>query len=119
MKVLFVQEEPMLATALKLTLLKEGYEISFCKTAGEAINAMRASHPDILIADIALSQKSKQLVSDAKRNKIPIILLGNSASEEQLQLAFDMEADDYAASPLSLPELSLRVNKLTHHRSVA
>ena len=119
MKVLFVQEEPVLATALKLTLLREGYQVTFCKTAGEALKAMRHSLPDILIADIALSQKSKQLVSNAKRNKIPVILLGNSASEEQLQLAFDMEADDYAASPLSLPELSLRVNKLTHHKSVA
>jgi DNA-binding response OmpR family regulator len=116
MKVLFVQEEPLLATALKLTLQKEGYEVNFCKNATEAVKALNAYHPDLLIADIMLYQKRKQLSSGARRKKIPVILLGSSSSEEQLQLAFDLEADDYAALPLSLPELSLRVNKLTHYK---
>lgn len=119
MKVLFVQKEPLLAAALKLTLLKQGYEVDFCKTAGEAIKVLKASHPDLIIADIMLSHRRKQLVSGAKRKHIPVILLGNSSLEDQVQQAFDMEPDDYLPLPLSLPELSLRVNKLTHHKSIA
>ena len=115
MKVLFVQEEPLLAAALELTLQKQGYEVSFCKTAGEAIKIIKLMHPDLLIADVTLSSKSRELVTGAKRKKIPIILLSELGSEEQLQLAFDMGADDYAALPLSLPELSVRVHKLTHN----
>lgn len=119
MKVLFVHEEPPLATALKLTLLKQGYEVDFCKTATEAIEAIRSTHTDLLIADIMLLKKRRELITGARIKKIPIILLSNLGSEEQMQQAFDMDADDYASLPLSLTELSLRVNKLTHHRSVA
>lgn len=119
MKVLFVQKEPLLTTALKLTLLNQGYEVNFCKTAREAIKVIKLTNPDLLIADVMLSKNRLELVTGAKRKKIPVILLSNSGSEEQLQQAFDMDADDYASLPLSLPELALRVNKLTYYKSIA
>jgi DNA-binding response OmpR family regulator len=119
MKVLFVQKEPLLATALKITLGKEGYEVIFCKNSNQALHFITSSQADFLIADIVLLKDALQMISTAKDRNIPVIILSKHGYEDQLQAAFDLEVDDYVSLPLSLPELSLRVKKLSYNRVVA
>jgi DNA-binding response OmpR family regulator len=117
MKVLFVQKEPLLAAALKLTLQKQGYEVVFCKEAAQAVSLIRDTNPNVVIADIMLSVYRRQVISQAKKNNIPVIVLSEMTNEYAAQQAFELNADDYSGLPVSLPELLLRINKVTHSRA--
>jgi DNA-binding response OmpR family regulator len=117
MKVLFVQKEPAIAAALKLTLSNEGYEVVFCKEAKQAVSLIKDTNPDLVIADIMLSRHGGQLVAQAKNKNIPVIVLSEMANEDAVNQAFELEADDYANLPVSLSELTLRINKVTRFRA--
>jgi two-component system, OmpR family, response regulator len=117
MKVLFVQKEPLLTAALKLTLQKQGYEVVFCKEALHAVSLIKDTNPNLVIADIMLSANGERVISQAKIKNIPVIVLSEMTNEKAAQQAFELNADDYASLPVSLPELSLRINKLTHFRA--
>lgn len=109
MKVLFMQEQPFLSTALKLTMRSKGYEVVFKKdntTTFEEVN------PGVVVADIS-NGNNLTCIEEAKRHNVPVIVVSNGEKEEELQIAFDHGADDYICLPLCFSELALRVNKLT------
>lgn len=112
MKVLFVQEQPGLMSALKLTLENKGFGLVVCNGTLNAHSVIDAVHPDIVIADIT-REKGLRYVEEAKSKNVPVMVLSPDGNEENLQKAFDKGADDYITVPLSLPELALRVNLLS------
>jgi DNA-binding response OmpR family regulator len=118
MKVLFVQEQTFLATALRLTLLTKGYDLVVSDDWHSASSLIEAHNPNIVIADI--SKTSGLLyVEEAKRKNVPVIVISKNGQEDELQKAFDKGADDYISMPLSINELALRVSILTKSRAVA
>ena len=118
MKVLFVQEQTFLATALKLTLLTKGYDLIVSDDTLSASTIIDAHCPNIVIAD--LSKRTGLLyVEEAKRKNVPVIVISKNGAEDELQKAFDKGADDYISMPLSITELALRVSILTKSRAVA
>lgn len=113
MKVLFVQNKPVLATALQLTFLRQGFEVIFCKSAFEAVENIVKHNPKLVVLDMMVPSVGVEFVSAIKKFNLPIIVLSAFGNEEQLQKAFDLGADDYVNLPYSMTELSLRVNLLT------
>lgn len=115
MKILFVQEEPFLATALQLTMLSKGYDLVVSKDTSHAFSVMDEVNPNIVITDITQGD-GMSYVTEAKRKNVPVIVISSNSREDQLQDAFDKGADDYICLPLSLSELVLRVSILTRSR---
>jgi DNA-binding response OmpR family regulator len=113
MKVLLVQSKPMLATALQLTFLRQGFEVIFCSSATEAVDNILRHQPKLIILDMLTPSVGVEFVSGLKKMNLPIIVLSAFGSEEQLQKAFDMGVDDYVNLPYSMSELLLRANLLT------
>lgn len=112
MKVLFMQEQPFLSTALKLTMRSKGYDIVFSENDTLSAGLIEKINPGVVIADIS-NGTNLQCIDEAKKNNVPVIVISSSEKEEELQLAFDRGADDYICLPLCFSELALRVNKLT------
>jgi DNA-binding response OmpR family regulator len=52
MKVLLVQNKPMLYTALKLTLLKKGFELVVANAFSSPVSTICNHHPSVIITDI-------------------------------------------------------------------
>lgn len=115
MKVLFVQEQPFLATALKLTMLSKGFELIVSEDTSRPFSVIDEVNPNIIIADITQGA-GINYVEEAKRKKLPIIVISSNGREDELQDAFDKGADDYLCLPISLSELALRVSLLTRSR---
>ena len=113
MKVLFVQSKPALAAALQLTLLRQGFEVIFCKSAFEAIDNILRHRPQLVVLDIMTPAIGVKFVSAVKKYNLPVIVLSAFGHEEQLQKAFDLGADDYVNLPFSMNELTLRLNLLS------
>jgi DNA-binding response OmpR family regulator len=119
MKVLFVQSKPMLATALHLTFLSQGFEVIFCNSAFSAVENIVKHDPKLVILDMMVPSIGVEFVSAIKKFNLPIIVMSAFGSEEQLQKAFDNGADDYVNMPFSMSELVLRTNLLTRFKGKA
>jgi len=118
MKVLFVQEQTFLATALRLTLVTKGYDLVVSDDSQSPSTAIDATNPNIVIADIS-KRTGLLYVEEAKKKNVPVIVISKSGAEDELQKAFDKGADDYISMPLSISELALRVSILTKTKAVA
>ncbi len=118
MKVLFVQEKPFLATALKLTLLNKGFELIISKNIHHPRSVIDAVNPEYIITDISKGD-GIGYVDEAKKRNLPVIVISENGNEEYLQQAFDKGADDYVSLPLSHAELALRLRILVMQRQVA
>ena len=112
MKVLFVQEQSFLATALRLALITKGYELVLSDESISPANAIAINDPNIVIADISRGN-GYNYVEEAKKKKVPVLVISNNSADDDLQKAFDKGADDYMTMPMSFTELALRVNILT------
>ncbi|MCW3082157.1 response regulator [Segetibacter sp.] len=112
MKVLFVQEQPFLATALQLTMLSKGFDLVVSEDTTHACSVMNQVNPNIVIADIS-NGTAICYVEEARKKNVPVIVISANGKETELQQAFDKGADDYMTLPVSLSELTLRVSILT------
>lgn len=117
MRVLFVQEQSFLATALRLKLLK-GFDLVVTSDSISPSKAIDHYNPNIIIADITRG-RGYNYVEEAKKKNLPVIVISNNTDEHELNKAFEMGADDYISMPLSFTELALRVHILTHKNAVA
>lgn len=111
MKILFVQNQPALATALQLTLQNEGYELTFCRDGITSVSMVNHENFDLIIADLFYVTMDE--VKYYKSKGLPVIVLSSLGQEVQLQEAFDLGVDDYLPMPISLSDMSLRVQILT------
>ena len=99
-KILIVEDEPTLNKALTEFLSEDGFEVISVFDGEEAVNLARTKKPDLILLDIVLPKKDgyevlDELKADEKTAKIPIILLTNLESAENIQKAFDKGATTY------------------------
>jgi len=112
MKVLLVQDKPALSTALKLTLLKKGFDLILSNADTPPDFTINAINPSVIISDITFG-RGINYVEAAKEKNVPVIVISEYGEEDVLQMAFDKGADDYVSLPLSIYEIALRVSLLT------
>lgn len=112
MKVLFMQENPTLPTALSLTLMSKGFSLIFSSRTKSYITQIDQESPAVVIIDLS-NINWKTYVNEAKQRAIPVIVICDLCNEDQLQDAFDAGVNDYISLPLSFTELALRVSLLT------
>jgi DNA-binding response OmpR family regulator len=99
-KILIAEDEPTLNRALSEFLAEEGFEVMAVFDGEEAVKLAKTKEPDLIILDIILPKKDGyEVLDDLKANektaKIPIILLTNLESAENIQKAFDKGAKTY------------------------
>lgn len=114
MKVLFIQEQTFLATALRLAFITKGYDLHVSNENISPETTIEAYNPSIIIADITKG-RGYNYVEEAKRKNVPVIVICNNAGENNFEKAIDKGANDYLSMPLSFAELVLKVNTLTQN----
>ncbi len=114
LKVLIVEDEKNIAKVVAYNLAREGYQTAVAKDGLEALTAARKESPDLVILDLMLPKLDglevcRQLKSDPKTARIPIIMLTAKTQEADRVVGLEMGADDYVAKPFSVRELTARV----------
>ncbi|MFZ2188881.1 MAG: response regulator [Candidatus Moraniibacteriota bacterium] len=99
-KILIAEDEPTLHRALAEFLTEEGFETISAFDGEEAVVLAKSKKPDLILLDIILPKKDgyevlDELKSDEKIQKVPIVLLTNLESAENIQKAFDKGATTY------------------------
>lgn len=121
MKILIVEDEPIMATALKNRLEADNYNVVVATDGREALDIYNAQEIDLIITDIMMPYTSGlELIgiirSDFTR-KTPIIVLSGMGEEETVLEAFDLGADDFLTKPFNATELSTRVKRFAKKKS--
>lgn len=97
-------------------LKREGYQVTGSPDGREALKAIEADPPDLIITDILMPYTSGlELISIVKSNRtrnIPVIVLSGLGEEATVLEAFQLGADDFLTKPLNPTELSVRVKRL-------
>ena len=112
MRLLVVDDERRLASALKHGLSREGYVVDLAHDGGSALDAAMAGSYDAIILDLMLPVLSGyEVVRRLRAAQVwtPVLMLTAKDGEYDEADALDEGADDYLTKPFSLAELLARV----------
>jgi DNA-binding response OmpR family regulator len=117
--VLVVEDDAATAAFLADNLRADGYRVFGASGADEAVRAVEARQPDLLLLDLGLASGSGLSVLDRVRSAdasgsridpdVPVIVLTGRSGEVDRVRGFARGADDYLCKPFSYPELVARV----------
>ena len=113
-RILLVEDEEHLHSAIKLNLELEGYHVSSIFNGKNALNKFNESRFDLIILDVMLPTINGFDICQSIRlenDQIPIMFLTAKSSNDDIVTGLKM-ADDYLTKPFNLNELLLRVNNL-------
>jgi two-component system KDP operon response regulator KdpE len=110
-RALVVDDEISIRRYLRATLTSQGFVVYEAASGEEAINAVLASRPDIIILDLGLPDFDGVEVTRRLRewSQTPIIILSVREAENDKIAALDAGADDYLTKPFSTGELMARI----------
>jgi len=110
-RVLIVDDENAIRRYLRAALSAQGFAIYEAASGQEAINAVVANHPDLIILDLGLPDFDGIEVTRRLRewSQTPIIILSVREAENDKIAALDAGADDYLTKPFGTGELMARM----------
>jgi len=117
--VLVVDDEPAILRFLKPALAAGGYDVATASSMTEAVKAIAARPPDIVVLDLGLPDgDGKHVIRTVREwSDVPIIVLSAREREAEKIEAFDLGADDYVNKPFGVGELMARMRAALRHRS--
>jgi DNA-binding response OmpR family regulator len=119
-KVLIVEDDAAMATALKDGFTYEGYDVELARDGEAGLKAARSTAPDIVVLDVMLPKMSGLDVCKRLRSEgsaLPIIMLTARGQEIDKVLGLKLGADDYVTKPFGFMELMARVEALLRRTS--
>lgn len=110
-RILVVDDEPAIRRFLKTSLSAHGYAIFEAGTGEDALQAMPAVRPDLVVLDLGLPGITGIDVTRSLRewSQTPIIVLSVREHEADKIGALDAGADDYLTKPFAVGELLARI----------
>lgn len=113
-RILTVEDDERIRTAVRLALEDEGWEVEEADTGEEALQAFTRQPSDVVLIDIMLPGidgfdvcRSIRRVSD-----VPIIMVTARADTHDVVAGLEAGADDYLTKPFAPKELSARIRAL-------
>ncbi|HZO72755.1 MAG TPA: response regulator transcription factor [Ktedonobacteraceae bacterium] len=119
-RILIVDDEVEIVRALQRSLVAHGYEVFTAHSGEEALEAWRASRPDVMLLDLGLPGMSGLDVCQQVRaqSALPIIVLSVKGAERDKVQALDLGADDYVPKPFGIDEVLARIRVALRHSAM-
>ncbi len=114
MKILFVEDDKVIASGLCYSLTQEGYSVTHCLNVESAKAQIEENNFDLAILDLALPDGSGYDICKMIKSKkdIPVIFLTAIDDEVNVVMGLDMGADDYITKPFRIRELLSRIKSV-------
>jgi DNA-binding response OmpR family regulator len=115
MKLLLVDDDAMLAAALRRGLTAEGFSVEVASDGREGLWRGREGGYDLILLDIMLpGANGYRVCAELRRSGVrtPILMLTAKDGDLDEAEALDTGADDYLRKPFSFPVLVARVHAL-------
>ena len=113
-RILSVEDDERIRTAVKLALEDEGWSVEEADTGEEALNAFQRQPSDVVLIDIMLPGIDGFDVCRAIRrvSDVPIVMVTARADTHDVVAGLEAGADDYLTKPFAPKELSARIRAL-------
>ena len=116
-RVLFVDDEEQIRKLLSTWLTRHGYEVSVANDGWEALKAIRAKAPDLVITDVNMPnmnglELTRRLRADHRTARIPVIMLSARKQADDVLTGYAEGADEYIPKPVEMAVLAAKVEVL-------
>jgi two-component system response regulator RegX3 len=110
-KILLIEDEDNIGTALEYQLGREGYDITWVRDGVVGLERFKAAGADLVLLDLMLPGMSGEDVCKAIRrvSSVPVIMLTAKDTEIDKVVGLELGADDYVTKPFSTRELVARI----------
>lgn len=110
-RILVIDDEAPIRRYLRAALTAQGFTVYEASNGEEALNAVLANRPDMIILDLGLPDMDGIEVTRRLRewSQTPIIILSVREAEHDKIAALDAGADDYLTKPFGTGELMARM----------
>jgi len=115
MRILVVEDDALVADAIRRGLAKAGYAVDHVGSAEQATSAMESESFDLAVVDIGLPGTDGLTLLQRMRRTgtaLPVLILTARDALADRVSALDLGADDYLVKPFALPELAARCRAL-------
>lgn len=115
--ILIIEDDETMRSAMKRIFEAESYVVKMASDGSELATALDDVPPDLIILDIGLPWMNgfelAQLLKEHKDlKKIPLVFVSGKTSDEDVQKAFDLGADDFIKKPFDIDKLRKTVQTL-------
>ncbi len=120
-KVLVVDDEAQILTALGRGLQRAGHDVVVARTAADGLAAAAVSQPEVILLDLRLPDGDGIEVVRQVRvfSQVPILVLSGAGTDRARVEALDAGADDFVDKPFSMEELRARVGAVLRRGAAA
>lgn len=115
MRLLLVEDDPMIGTSVRNGLRQEGHSVDWVRDGAAAELAIANDVHELILLDLGLPRKSGlELLSSLRRKGVatPVLVITARDSVADRVKGLDAGADDYLVKPFDLDELSARIRAL-------
>jgi two-component system, OmpR family, response regulator MprA len=115
MRVLVVDDEPAVRSALERALRLHGFEVSLAEDGEEGLAAVEADSPDAVVLDVLMPRLDGIAACRrlrAQGDRTPVLMLTARDAVADRVTGLDAGADDYLVKPFALEELLARLRAL-------
>lgn len=123
MKVLILEHDELLVTTLVFRIRQHGFKVEKAKDGKEALQKLRTTKFDLLVADIFEPEFTglhlvKAIRKNSKNRKTPVLLIADLDQEEQTLLALKLGVTDFVTKPFKPDELVIRIKGIFQSKKV-
>jgi two-component system response regulator MprA len=121
LRILVVDDDPMVATTIERVLLPEGYQVDIALGGLAALSRVKERRPDLVVLDVMMPGVDGLEVCRRLRGEdnLPILLLTARSGTADRVRGLDTGADDYLVKPFAYAELLARVRALLRRATPA
>jgi two-component system KDP operon response regulator KdpE len=116
-KILIIEDEVSIRKMLVHMLPPNDYQVIEAIDGENGLMLASSHHPDVILLDLALPDKSGEVVLKELRQwtQTPVIILTANKTDEDKVMLLDLGADDYLVKPFHGPELLARIRVAIRH----
>jgi len=110
-RVLFVDDEEQIRKLLSTWLARHVYEVTVANDGWEALKAIRAKAPDLVITDVNMPnmnglELTRRMRADHRTARIPVIMLSARKQADDVLTGYAEGADEYIPKPVEMAVLA-------------
>ena len=121
LKILIVDDEPVIAALLEEILVENGYtRFESVTDSSRVLDFCKNYQPDLILLDLMMPPPDGFAILEALRRSedgfLPVVVLTADANEESKRRALDVGATDFLLKPFDNVEVALRIRNLLKSR---
>jgi two-component system, OmpR family, phosphate regulon response regulator PhoB len=116
-RILVVEDEDNIATALEFLILRDGYAHDRVASGADALPRIRLTHPDLVLLDVMLPEISGYEICEGIRldpslSDVKVLMMTARGSAIERRKGLELGADGFISKPFELKDLRDEVRRL-------